>query len=266
MAFMTRFIRLSGAALLVAAAATLSACNIQISGQAEGRAADWNKDYTLAAGASIEIRNTNGLIEVEPSDSDKITITAERTARGRTDEDAKKAAEEIQITETVSASSLLLDAKTSLVGMMSGSNRQVKFRVRAPKGTVLTLSNTNGNIQIRDMTGDLRLDTTNGRIRGVNLSGSTRAESTNGEVDLDFASLGENGVIAETTNGRVVVTMPKTQKARLSVRVTNGGIDTDNLTLETSEQSRKRLTATVNGGGPEVRLETTNGGVSIRGK
>jgi hypothetical protein len=60
--------------------------------------------------------------------------------------------------------------------------------------------------------------------------------------------------------------MPKTQKARLSVRVTNGGIDTDNLTLETSEQSRKRLTATVNGGGPEVRLETTNGGVSIRGK
>lgn len=265
MASVTRFIRLSSAAVLVAAAATLSACNIQISGQAEGRAADWKKDYTLAAGGSIEIRNSNGLIEVEPSEGNQVTITAERTARGRTDEDAKKAAEEIQIAETVSASSIILDAKASLIGMMGG-NRQVKFHVRAPRGTVLTLSNTNGNIQVRDMTGDLRLETTNGRIRGVNLSGSTRAESTNGEVDLDYASLGENGVIAETTNGRVVVTMPKTQKARISVRVTNGGIDTDNLTLETSEKSRKRLTATVNGGGPEVRLETTNGGVSIRGK
>lgn len=259
-----RSIRLASAALVLTAAASLSACNLQISNQAEARS-EWKKEFTLAAGGTLEIRNTNGLIEVEPSDGTQVTITAERIAKGRTDADAKQAAEAIEITDTVTGSSIVLDARTSLTSLMGGS-RQVKFHVRAPKGTMLTLTNTNGAIDVRDMTGELRLDTTNGRIRGVNLSGTTRAETTNGEVDLSYAALGEGGVNAQTTNGRVVITVPTSTKARVSVRVTNGGISTENLTIEASEQTRKRLSGTLNGGGPEIRLETTNGAVNLRGK
>jgi len=259
-------VRLAGATLLMAAAATLSACNLDISNQSEGRS-EWKKDYTLAAGGTLEIKNTNGLIEVDPSSDDThVTITAERIAKAGTEDEAKKAAEGMEIKETVSGTSIMIDARVNSSGFNILGNRQVKFHVRAPKGTVLTLSNTNGNIDVRDMTGPLRLDTTNGRIMGKNLEGTTKAETTNGTVDLDFAAISAGGITADTTNGKVDITLPKNAKARLNARVTNGAISTHNLSLETSESSRKRLTGTLNGGGPEIRVETTNGAVTVRGK
>lgn len=260
----SRSSRLAGAGLLIAATATLGACNLQISNQAQATS-EWKKTYTLAQGGTLEILNTNGVIEVDPAEGTQVSVTAERIAKAGTDAEAKQAADAIEIREAVSGNSIRLDAKVSMTGLFGG-NREVKFHVRAPKGTVLKLSNTNGNIDVRDMTGELQLSTTNGRIRGVNLEGSTRAETTNGVVDLDYAALGSNGITAETTNGRVVVTVPKTVKARVNARVTNGGITTEGLPLEMTENSRRRLTATLNGGGPEIRVETTNGGVTIRGK
>ncbi len=259
-------VRLAGATLLMAAAAALSACNLDISNQSEGRS-EWKKDYTLTVGGSLEIKNTNGLIEIDPSSDDThVTIIAERIAKAGTDDEAKKAAEGIEIKETVSGSSIVIDARVTSSGINIGGSRQVKFHIRAPKGTVLTLSNTNGNIDVRDMTGELRLDTTNGRIVGKNLEGTTKAETTNGIVDLDFAAIGTGGISADTTNGKVDITLAKNIKARINARVTNGAISTDNLSLETSESSRKRLTATINGGGPEIRVETTNGAVMVRGR
>ena len=49
----------------------------------------------------------------------------------------------------------------------------------------------------------------------------------------------------------------------ISASVTNGGIDTSGLELETLESSRRRLEARLNGGGPQVRIEGTNGGIRI---
>lgn len=257
-------LRLAGAALFLAATASLSACHLDISNQAEGRS-DWKKDYTLAAGGSIEIRNANGLIEVDPSDDTHVSITAERIAKAATDDEAKKAAEGIEIKETISSASIILDARAASNGLLTGS-RQVKFHVRAPKGTVLTLTNTNGAITVRDMTGELRLETTNGKILGKNLEGTAKAETTNGVIDLDFAAIGAGGITAETTNGKVDITLAKSIKARINARVSNGAISADGLSLETSESSRRRLSGTMNGGGPEIRVETTNGAVALRSR
>jgi len=259
-----RLPRLAAALLVLAAGVNLAACHLDIDNKAEARS-EWKKSYTLAGGGSLEIRNTNGLIEVSPGTGNEISVTAERIAKAGTDQEAKDAAEKIEIRETVSSDSIILDAKTTTTGMFTG-NRQVKFHVRAPAGTTLRLSNTNGEIEITDMTGELRLDTTNGAVKAVGISGVTRASTTNGAVSLDFASVPAGGVIAETTNGGVIVTIPKDAKARINARVSNGGIEADGFALAVTDQSRRRLDATINGGGAEVRLETTNGGIRIRGK
>lgn len=259
-----RLSRLAAALLVLTAGVNLAACRLDIDNQAEARS-EWKKTYTLAKGGSFEIRNTNGLIEVSPGDGDQISVVAERIAKGATDQAAKEAAEKIEINETASADSIIIDAKMSVTGMFSG-NRQVKFHVKAPRGTTLRLSNTNGAIEITDMTGEMRLETTNGAVKAVGISGVTRASTTNGAVSLDFASLPAGGVIAETTNGGVIITIPKDAKARINARVSNGGIEADGLELAVTDQSRRRLDATVNGGGAELRLETTNGGIRVRGK
>lgn len=258
----SRPFRLIATALLLTASSALTACNLQLSNQAEAKS-EWKKTYSLGASGSLEIKNVNGRIDVEPSTDGSISIVAERIAKAATDAEALKAAESIAITENVSSTSVALDAKMPITSMLGGG-REVRFHVRAPKGTVLTLSSTNGEIIVRDMTGDLRLETTNGEIKGVNLEGSTRASTTNGSVNLDYALLGANGITAETTNGEVTVKIPKTTKASVNLRVTNGGISASGLDIVNSESSRKRLVGTMNGGGPEIRIETTNGAVVLR--
>jgi hypothetical protein len=91
-------------------------------------------------------------------------------------------------------------------------------------------------------------------------------ETTNGQVTLDVAKLGEDGLSCHTTNGVINVTLPRNLAADLSARVTNGAIDTSNLELVVKEQSRRRLDAAVAGGGPPIKLETTNGAIEIRGR
>jgi hypothetical protein len=45
--------------------------------------------------------------------------------------------------------------------------------------------------------------------------------------------------------------------------VANGGIDTNGLPLDATESSRRRLEARLNGGGPAIRIEGTNGGIRL---
>jgi DUF4097 and DUF4098 domain-containing protein YvlB len=256
--------RLATALFVLAAGINLAGCHLEIDNKAEARS-EWKKSFTLPKGGTFEIRNTNGLIEVSPGEGDQISVTAERIAKAATEAEAKDQAEKMEIRETTSGDTIILDSKFSVSGMF-GNSKQVKYYVRAPRGTTLRLTNTNGEIQINDMTGELRIETTNGSVKAIGISGPTHASTTNGAVSLDFASIPAEGVSAETTNGGVTITVPKDAKARINARVSNGGIEADGLSLGITEQSRRRLDATINGGGPDIRLETTNGGIRVRGK
>jgi hypothetical protein len=48
--------------------------------------------------------------------------------------------------------------------------------------------------------------------------------------------------------------------------VLHGEIQTENLPIQKTDESRQRLNATIGGGGPEIRLEATNGEVKVVGK
>jgi hypothetical protein len=45
--------------------------------------------------------------------------------------------------------------------------------------------------------------------------------------------------------------------------VSNGGVDARGLNLETTESTRRSLEARLNGGGPRIKLEGTNGGIRL---
>jgi DUF4097 and DUF4098 domain-containing protein YvlB len=83
---------------------------------------------------------------------------------------------------------------------------------------------------------------------------------------LTFATVGTSGIRCKTTNGQIVVTIPQNAKATIAGRVVNGDIRTENLQVQSTQSSTRRLDATVGGGGPEIRLETTNGEVRVVGR
>jgi hypothetical protein len=259
---------LAAAAVIALAAAASGACNLDISNRAEARD-QWQRHYTLAQGGTFEIRNTNGLIHIEPGPGDAIEVTADRLVKAPDDAAAKEALARLEIQETVSPAAVALDSTSRVTNLGTISlSRRVDYHVKVPEWANVTLRSTNGAIEIAGArwTGTVRASTTNGDISATGLENNVGAETTNGRITLEVSRLGEDGVACETTNGPISVTVPRSISARLSLRVTNGGITADGLNVDVSEKSRRRLDGTIGGGGPLIKLETTNGPVTIRGK
>ncbi|MFI5177372.1 MAG: DUF4097 family beta strand repeat-containing protein [Vicinamibacterales bacterium] len=250
-----------GAAWLVFA----GACGLQFAPGAEAKD-QWTKSYTLKEGGSFEIRNTNGRIEVRTRDGNTVDVVADRVVRAATDEGAKDALRRLEIAETVTPDRVALDATGHGMGLQINISKHVDFVVHLPRWAAVKLVSTNGDIDVADLDGSFNVETTNGRIRGTGLGNATTVSSTNGAITLEFARLAEAGISCETTNGAIQVTIPRDSRARLSARVTNGTITTSDLELSASEQSRRRLEASIGGGGPVIRLETTNGLIQLKGK
>jgi DUF4097 and DUF4098 domain-containing protein YvlB len=98
---------------------------------------------------------------------------------------------------------------------------------------------------------------------GKGLTGEVRANTINGPVRVELTSVGGDVSLA-TVNGPVHLALPATAKAHLSARSLNGRVVTSGLTLEGLDQkSNREMDARLNGGGPRVRLETTNGPIFI---
>ena len=250
---------------LLTVAPITAGCNVQISNQAEARSA-WTRTYTLTPDGEFEIRNTNGQVRVEATDGDKVEVTADRIVRAGTEDAAKKELERMAIDESVAPDRISLDATNKGLGFVFNLNRRVDFTVKLPRGARLSLSQTNGSVDIDGVTGLLKVETTNGSVKASGLQEGADISSTNGAVTLDFAKVGSSGIRTETTNGSITIVLPRETAARISARVTNGGISTGDLPIAITEQSRRRLEATLGSGGPAVRLESTNGAISLSGR
>lgn len=263
--------RVALAAALCLSTSGAAACDITVGdtgfniGMATNKATEtWTRSYDVAANGQFEVVNTNGLVEVLQGKGPKVEVSAEKIAKASSDEAAKDLLSKIEIVETVKPDSVKLVTKTPKSFGSGGA--EVKYTIKVPAGLRVRAGTTNGGIKLTGISNDVEASTTNGGVNGEALSGTIDASTTNGGVHLDLAKLGSGGLKAGTTNGGVSVSLPSDSKATISAHVTNGGLGVENLTLVTTEQSRRRLEGTLNGGGPSIELGTTNGGISLKGK
>ena len=250
----------------LAAVLALLACDVSI-GSLAGRASDeWTRSYKLSPGGEFRIRNTNGRIDVEGGDDPTVEVRAERIARAVSNEAARELLPRIVINEDVKTDRVSIETGR-LSGIMIGAGFEVRYHVRAPKSVVVNVSNTNGQITLKSLSGRVTAHTTNGGVRGNALSGGVDATTTNGGVDVEFASVGADRISLSTTNGGVTIDLPPDAKADVLATCTNGGISVSpDVKMQVTEQSRRRFEGKMNGGGTPVDLRTTNGGIRIRSR
>jgi DUF4097 and DUF4098 domain-containing protein YvlB len=171
----------------------------------------------------------------------------------------------VKITENASADRIEIDSNTAS-GLSFRTSKRVDYDVKMPRNGQLTIKNTNGQIKVISVAGFVKIETTNGDIELTGIEKGADISAINGRVQIELAAVGDAGVRCKTTNGQIVVKVPANAKANLSARVSNGVVHTENLNIASNESSFRRLDATLGGGGPEIRLETTNGEVRIVGK
>ena len=232
--------------------------------QAEARD-EWRRTYKIARGSTFELRNTNGKMRIRPGDGDAIEIVATRIVKAPSQDEAKKLLAEFKIEETVSPEARpgRLDEPRAL---RSGSRARSTTRSGCRRGSTSRCDRPTATSAVDGITGFLRAATTNGEIAASALEQGADVQTTNGDVRLDFAKLGDQGVECATTNGQISVTLPRDAKARVSaLSPTARSARADSMSPRASK-SRRRLEGTIGGGGPMVRLKTTNGAIEVRGR
>lgn len=267
MRMLTRGARIAALMLPVLMVAT-SGCDLAMADFKQKETAEWRKTYELQPGGRLEISNVNGKIDVEPADGNIVEVVATKTARAASTDAAKQALERIEIQETASPSSVRIETKLQRSGaMFSGGSLEVHYKVRVPAAVEVKVSTVNGGIELRGLKGRISAEATNGGVKAREISGAIDASTTNGGVEVDLVEVAESGIKLECTNGGIQLQLPRDAKATVSARITNGGIDTSGLQIETTgESSRRRLDGRLNGGGPRIELEGTNGGIKISGR
>jgi hypothetical protein len=264
-----KFARISGVFML---AVVVAGCDIAVDGHgglgfglAAGKASDqWTRTYPVGPGGRLELINVNGRITAEATDGPAVEVVAERTAKAVSDEAAKELLGRIEMREEVGPDRVRVEVRAP---RMSGpSGHEFTWTVKVPRGVSVDLRTVNGRIQVANLDGDVRARSTNGGIKGTALvASSVDAAVTNGGVEIELAKPVTTGTFElEAVNGGVSINLPADSRADIAGRCVNGGISTSDLPLEmVGEQNRRRLDATLNGGGARISLETVNGGVRI---
>jgi DUF4097 and DUF4098 domain-containing protein YvlB len=247
---------------LVAAVAT-TGCDIVTADLKHAATSEWRKTYTLESGGHVEISNVNGRIRVEPSEGNRVEVVAEKKGRGMSEEAAKEAADRIEIKETVSGSSIRIETKMPQMNGLFRGSAEVSYAVRVPSDAEVKFTTVNGGIELSRLKGRIDAETTNGGITARDVGGAIGATTTNGGIDVELAQVAKGGVKLGCVNGGIKLRLPSESAATISATVTNGGIDADGLKLETTESSRRNLEARLNGGGPMIKIDGTNGGIKI---
>jgi bifunctional DNA-binding transcriptional regulator/antitoxin component of YhaV-PrlF toxin-antitoxin module len=259
--------RLTAALCVPVLLVSISACDIVTADFKSRETAEWRKSYELQPGGRVEVTNINGKIEVEPSSGNTVEIVALKVARAASPEDARQALQRIEIIEDTSPSSVRIETKLPRgTGLFRGGNGEVRYTVRVPTSADVRFTTVNGGIELLGLKGRVNAETTNGGIRARDVGGPIDASTTNGGVDVELTRVAEPGVRLECTNGGIKLRLPSSAKATISASVTNGGIDADGLAIDTTESSRRRLEGRLNGGGPNIRIAGTNGGITIAGR
>jgi len=158
---------------------------------------------------------------------------------------------------------------------------QLGFIIKVPFNTSLDISTVNeGDIQVKDVTGSLRVNNVNGPITIKNAKGITRARTINGDVTVNYADLPPGESDYYTLNGTLSVTYPAALSADLQFKSMNGAFYTDFPNLEvlpvrvTKNVEKSGATTVyklnidkqvrIGSGGKLFKFETMNGNIYIK--
>lgn len=151
---------------------------------------------------------------------------------------------------------------------------------RVPRRANLALSTVqDGEIVVRDVTGTLELQNVNGPISATNISGAVIAESVSSSINVGFASINPSEATAlSSISGGITLALPSKAGAELRLDSAEGQIDSAfELDVKPSKPAVIRnegrsgmsvrvedvVVATINGGGPVIKLKTLNGNIRI---
>ena len=227
----------------------------------EGEPFDWQG--RVPAGGTVELHNINGGIKAQLATGNQVVVHA--TKRGKKDDP-----DAVQIDVTQDGDHLIICARyPSPSGDLNDCESQniqdfdvnVEFEIEVPAGLRFEPKTVNGGIEVVGLKGPVDATTVNGSVE-VSTSGSAEVHTVNGSITAVLGKL-DGDLEFETVNGAIEVSLPARSNFDLDARAANGSIDTDLAVAVSGRVKRNHLKGQVGSGGPNLRLSTVNGGITL---
>jgi DUF4097 and DUF4098 domain-containing protein YvlB len=235
--------------------------------------------YAAAGIGRINVTTQNGAVRVAESTATVIRIDVLKYAYGRNREDAEKAMANVVYSDTIVGSELRAKVETPSGSRPYGAS----FTIAAPDSTNLTLSTTNGDVEVAGLVGNISATTTNGNVELTGTAGTASVSTTNGSlavsvhsgplygattngtVDCELAALGPTEDVGlATTNGKVTLLLPDDVSALIDATNTNGFITIYDFTVVYESQTEHHIRGRIGSGASSITITTTNGDIVVR--
>ena len=214
------------------------------------------REQTIPSAGRLEIDGRqNGGVSVKSWDRGDVLVRSQVTAQGENDGDARASVAQVIVHA--------VGTQISADGP-SGKSWSVSYEVFVPRQTDLTLTAHNGGIHIEGVRGNIQFQTQNGGVHIAQAAGTVKGKTQNGGIHIELAGprWEGQGLDVETQNGGVHLAVPATFAAHIESSTVNGGVKSD-FSEMIHDRHQRQISADINGGGPTVRVVTTNGGVTI---
>jgi len=240
---------------------------------------------------TLEVDNVNGSIRIAGYDGRTVEMIARKSIHARSQDALNDALREVRLdirdrADTINIfieqpghdRSTLTSSRNNWNSESKGYNVVFDFEIRVPRETSLHLWTVNGgDISVDGVLGDFYVSNINGGVEMRGLSGSGRAHTINGQMRAAFISNPKQDSHFGSLNGVVEVQFQRDLSADLRFKTFNGGVYTDFPVTAVSNiagrfqrdgnryvyKSNEFETARVGRGGPTIELDGFNGDVRI---
>lgn len=235
------------------------------------QAQDFEWRGSVDRGQTVEVHGVNGRIVAMAASGDQVLVTAEKTENGRGDPD-DVTFDVVEHSGGVAICAIYphrpgkREHRCEPGDVSLGNhenNTRVDFRVEVPNGVDLIAGTVNGSVEVRDVSGDVRATTVNGDV-DVEAGGNAEASTVNGSIRAAMAEDLRSDLHFSTVNGSVVVSLPEGANADVEAATLNGSMESDFPLTVRGRFSNRRMNGTIGDGGHALKLETVNGGITIR--
>lgn len=241
-----------------------------------------------AAGRRLQIDNIFGSVEVTGGTGSEIRASIVKTIRYDSDEMLARAQRDVRLEMTQDGNAVRLHVAYPNDNCPCGNGNhnwrgdqdyrvRYDFRVETPPGTELKLGTVDGEMSVRNTSGDFDVNNVNGGIEMADIAGSGSAHTVNGKVKASFAKNPAGNASFKSINGEIAITFQPGLSADVRLKTMNGeawtDFDTTALPSEVAatEHSgarfvfrRDRSTSVrIGSGGPSITLDTLNGNIYV---
>jgi len=249
----------------------------------------------LAPHGLLDVETRNGSVEVRGGEGDEVVVETTLRVRAGSDDEARELARRVrvQVNETSEGARVALvvpedlrDQIQASAGLRIAAPARARVNVRTSNAAVTTrhlrgpseVRTSNGRVEAEGIRGAFTVDTSNGAVDLREVDGPVSVETSNGAVDVresgfPLGVVTSNGAVtirglageidACSSNGAITCVLPERSAFTLQAETSNARVTCDFGERHEGRRTRA-LNASFRGGGPRVRLSTSNGDIHVR--